>query len=59
MSYNYEKKYIYIQSADKHEGAFIAYVEPQQSMELLKDEEPKLDSPKPQHLVQLQMTKVT
>ena len=53
MSYNYEKKYIYIQSADKHEGAFMAHVEPQQSTELREDEEPELESPEPEHLVQL------
>ena len=41
MSYNYEKKEEYIQSADKHEGAFIAHVEPQYSAELQKDEAPR------------------
>ena len=46
-----------IQSADKHEVAFMAHVEPQQSTELREDEEPELESPEPEHLVQPQMTK--
>ena len=52
-----KKKEEYIQSADKHEGAFIAHVEPQYPAELQKDEAPEVDYPEPQHLVKLQTVK--